>query len=86
MTPIFASAPIQQGGLALSPEELALPMAFGGVALTVFALLVYPKLQPRLGMLWTCRLGLLCAVPAALLTPCASLFFTGAPSRAVSGP
>ena len=52
-------------------------MAFGGVALTVFALLVYPQLQPRLGMLWTCRLGLLIAVPAALLTPCASLFLAG---------
>ena len=77
MTPIFASAPVKQGGLNLSPQELALPMAFGGVALTVFALSLYPKLQPRLGMLWNCRLGVLLAVPTALLTPCASLFLTG---------
>ncbi len=76
MTPIFASAHFRDGGLNLKTSELALPMAAGGIALTLFALLVYPRLQPRLGMLWSCRSGLLLMVPTALLVPVASLFIS----------
>ena len=76
VTPIFASAHFKDGGLGLKTSELALPMAAGGIVLTLFALLVYPRLQPRLGMLWSCRLGLLIMVPTALLTPVASIFIS----------
>ena len=79
VTPIFASAKFRNGGLGLTPSELALPMAAGGIMLTLFALLIYPRVQPRLGMLWTCRLGLLIMVPTALLVPAASIFVSSGP-------
>jgi len=79
VTPIYASAEFKDGGLGLKPSELALPLAAGGIMLTLFALLIYPRVQPRLGMLWTCRLGLLILVPAAVLIPAASLFVSSGP-------
>ena len=79
VTPIFASAEFRDGGLRLKPSELALPMAAGGIMLTLFALIIYPRVQPRLGMLWTCRLGLLMLIPTALLIPAASLFVSNGP-------
>ena len=86
VTPIFASAKFRDGGLGLKPSELALPMAAGGIMLTLFALLIYPRVQPRLGMLWTCRLGLLIMVPTALLVPSASLFVSSGPWQPGSSP
>ena len=62
-----------QGGLAMPLSSFAAPLAFGGVVLTAFALLVYPSLQRVAGLKLTCSLGLLIGIPGDLLLPCAAL-------------
>ena len=67
MVPIFASAPLVSGGLALSTTQLALPLALGGIAIILWSLFVYPRLRRVLGTKNTCRLGLLGSTVCVLL-------------------
>ncbi len=62
-----------QGGLNLTPDEIALPVSFAGLGLVLFALLAYPRIQKRLGCMNCAKLGLLLAIPLALVIPMSSL-------------
>ena len=73
LTPIFASAPVAQGGLGWSTASLAAPLSFGGAVLIVWALWGFPWLHRRLGGVGTCRHGLWQSAPMALIIPGASL-------------
>ena len=61
-----------QGGLGLRSDQLAVPLSVGGVVLMVFALVIYPKLQARLGPLAAAKLGIMAACPIVMLVPTAS--------------
>lgn len=43
--PIFASAAVAEGGLGLTPAQLAPSLSFGGVVLCVYALKGFPWLM-----------------------------------------
>ena len=62
-----------QGGLNLTPDEIALPISFAGLGLVLFALLAYPRIQKRLGCMNCAKLGLILAIPLALTIPMSSL-------------
>lgn len=47
--PLFAATPYASGGLGMPSAQLAIPLAFGGVWLIGSALLLYPRVQSRLG-------------------------------------
>lgn len=74
VTPIFASAAVAQGGLGFSPSQLAPSLSFGGLVLVPWALLGYPPLSKKLGVVRVLRLGLWHTAPLAILTPASSLF------------
>ena len=61
-----------QGGLSLTPDEIALPVSFAGLGLVLFALLLYPRIQKRLGCLACAKVGLILAIPLALVIPMSS--------------
>jgi len=73
LIPIFASADTSIGGLGFPTSELALPLAFGGAVLFIWAIFGFPWLMDRLGVVRACRHGLMQTVPMALLVPAASL-------------
>lgn len=62
-----------QGGLNLRTDQLAWPLSVSGLTLVVFALVIYPRLQARLGPLAAAKLGLLAAIPIVMLVPATSL-------------
>lgn len=55
-------------------EDFTLPISFGGLAMVVFSLGLYPRLIKRFGALTMCRAGLLLGIPATVIMPLASLF------------
>lgn len=61
-----------QGGLGLRTDQLAWPLSISGAVLVFFALVVYPRLQARIGVLAAVKLGMTLAVPVIMLVPCAS--------------
>ena len=67
LVPIYASAPVESGGLALSTSQLAVPLAAGGAAIITWSLLGYPWLRSKLGTKNTCRSGLLGSACMVLL-------------------
>ncbi|CAL8469413.1 g8954 [Coccomyxa elongata] len=73
LTPIFASAPYDKGGLNFKPDEVALPVSFAGLGLILFSLLAYQRIQKRLGCLACAKIGLTVAIPMVLLIPMPSL-------------
>ncbi len=50
--PIFASAAVVQGGLGLTPSQLAPSLSFGGVVLMVYALKGFPRLMRCVATWW----------------------------------
>ena len=77
MMPIYASAPLVSGGLALSTSELAVPLAAGGSAIILWSLLGYPWLRSKLGTKNTCRSGLLCSAGTVILLALPSVLVPG---------
>jgi len=75
LTPIFGSAAVKDGGLGFSTSQLAPPLAFSGVTLTIYALWGFPLYRKWLGTARTCRHGLIQTAPVAMLIPMASLPF-----------
>jgi hypothetical protein len=73
LLPLFAAAPVRAGGLGLSPQRLAAPLAFGGAAVFAFTLLAYPPLVAWLGLRAATRRGFAASALAALALPLASL-------------
>ncbi|CAL5223223.1 g5700 [Coccomyxa viridis] len=71
--PVFASAPVEVGGLGLSTNVLSWPLSFGGLCFILFACLGYESLYKAVGGVWCSRLGMIVFVPVALLVPVASL-------------
>jgi hypothetical protein len=65
--------PCVQGGLELETNEIAIPTSFAGLALVLFALLLYPRVQRAIGCLACAKIGLALAVPLALLIALPSL-------------
>lgn len=63
-----------QGGLALTTDEIAIPTSFAGLGLVTFALLLYPRIQKRIGCLACAKIGLALAIPLALFIATPSLF------------
>jgi hypothetical protein len=63
----------RQGGLNFTPDEIALPVSFAGAALVFFALVLYPRIQRRIGCLACAKIGLTAAVPVVMLIPAPSL-------------
>lgn len=74
LVPIYASAPLAEGGLGFSTRQLAPSLSFSGVVLIGWALWGFPWLLRRLGATRACRNGLWQSVPMALLIPAASIF------------
>ena len=62
-----------QGGLGLTPDQIALPVSFAGVALVLFALLAYPRIQKSIGCMNCAKLGLILGMILALAIPMSSL-------------
>ena len=62
-----------QGGLGLTPDQIALPVSFAGVALVLFALLAYPRIQKSIGCMNCAKLGLILGIMLALAIPMSSL-------------
>ena len=79
LTPVFASTPVAQGGLGLTEERLALPLAVGGATLIAYTLLLSPMVASSIGFGQAMQLGLALQVPFSLLTPVTALF-TGHPA------
>lgn len=73
-TPLLASAPQSIGGLSMPEHRLAAPLAFSGVLMVAYNMLLFPTHQRVLGQVVCVQLGLALAVPSALLLPVASLF------------
>ncbi|KAI8462328.1 MAG: hypothetical protein J3K34DRAFT_462986 [Monoraphidium minutum] len=73
VVPIFASAPVAEGGLGMEEADLAVPLALNGGCLILFSLLGYPPLQRAFGTLPVSRAGLLGAAAVATLVPLPSL-------------
>ena len=67
MVPIFASAPLRNGGLGLSTTQLAVPLMVGGSSIVAWSLLGYPRLRARIGTKNTCRTGLISSSCVVLL-------------------
>lgn len=55
-------------------EEFTWPLSFGGLALVIFSLTLYPRLITRFGAIAMARAGLLLGIPATIILPLASLF------------
>lgn len=66
------AAPMQ-GGLGLRADQLALPLSICGGVLVLFALLIYPRLQARMGTLQTAKAAMLASSFLVMLLPCSSL-------------
>jgi hypothetical protein len=64
---------VVQGGLNFSPDQVALPVSFAGLALVIFALLFYQRIQRRVGCLACAKIGLTVAIFVVLLIPTPSL-------------
>ena len=75
LVPIFASAPVSEGGLAFSTKKLSGPLSFGGVVLIIWMLVGYSWVSTRCGVVRTCIYGLIQTIPTALMFPSSSLSF-----------
>eukprot|EP00887_Chlorella_sp_A99_P008220 scaffold12.g8220.t1 len=73
LVPIYASAPLPEGGLGLSTTQLAPPLAFSGVVLMAWSLVGYPWLARAVGTMRSCRVGLWHVIPVVLALPAVSL-------------
>ena len=62
-----------QGGIAMSLEAFTWPISCGGAILILYSLTAYPKIIKSLGCINLARIGLLAAIPCALLVPTSSL-------------
>ena len=62
LIPLFASAPLDRGGLALRPSQLAGPLAFSGAVFLLYAAFGYPIFQRAVGLLASCLWGLVLLV------------------------
>jgi MFS family permease len=80
LIPIYASARIVDGGLGFPTSTLALPLAFGGFILVVWALFGFPWMHARLGAVKCTTIGLIQTAPMALMIPAAT--FAWAPPAA----
>jgi MFS family permease len=76
LIPIYASAPVIDGGLGFPTSKLSSPLAFGGFILVIWALFGFPWLHARLGAVKCTTLGLIQTAPMALMIPCATLSWT----------
>ena len=74
LAPIFASAQPSAGGLAMSTSDFAWPLAFGGLTLMLFSILIYPVVQKRFGLVNCCKAGLLISISTTLIIPTAHAF------------
>jgi hypothetical protein len=73
LLPLLAAAPPGSGGLGLTPQGLAAPLAFGGAAVFAFTLCAYPPLVARAGLRAATRGGFAFSALAALALPAATL-------------
>eukprot|EP00192_Tetraselmis_astigmatica_P008292 CAMPEP_0117685994 /NCGR_PEP_ID=MMETSP0804-20121206/22140_1 /TAXON_ID=1074897 /ORGANISM="Tetraselmis astigmatica, Strain CCMP880" /LENGTH=652 /DNA_ID=CAMNT_0005497511 /DNA_START=83 /DNA_END=2042 /DNA_ORIENTATION=- len=78
VTPIYASTVPSDGGLGFTTSQLGVPLSVSGVALLVYALAGYKRMQNRFGVQRLARLGLCMSMPVWVGAPLASLFL---PSR-----
>lgn len=81
-TPIFASAPIDEGGLDMEEVQLAGPLAFGGFILMLWSVWGYPKMQKRYGTLKVAFIGHFASVGVCFLVPSSSLVVRSSPAAA----
>ncbi|EIE19491.1 MFS general substrate transporter [Coccomyxa subellipsoidea C-169] len=72
--PIFASAPIRDGGLGMSTHLLSWPLSFGGLSFILFVCLGYDRFYKAVGGVWCTRWGMVLIIPTALFVPLATLF------------
>lgn len=57
----------------MSLEAFTLPISCGGAILILYSLTAYPRVIKALGCLTLARVGLLAAIPCAILLPTSSL-------------
>lgn len=73
INPIYASDPVAEGGLHLSANQLGLAMSLGGVALALYAALLYRHMLWWLGVKRLARCALVFCAAVLMLWPSAAL-------------
>lgn len=73
VTPIYASAPPEDGGLGLSSSQLSAPLFAHGVALLLFSVLCFRRAERALGVRRLEHLALLASSIFWMMMPAASL-------------
>lgn len=73
INPIYASDSIAEGGLDLSPNQLGLAMSLGGVALALYAALLYRQILWWLGVKRLARCALILCSAVIMLWPSAAV-------------
>ncbi|KAK9863051.1 hypothetical protein WJX84_012434, partial [Apatococcus fuscideae] len=73
LLPLYASAPIELGGLLLPANQLAVPLMASGPVMIIFSIWILPPIQRSFSVLATMRWSLLVAAPLVLMVPFASL-------------
>jgi len=76
INPIYASNAVEVGGLHLSPNQLGLAMSLGGVALALYAALLYRPMLWWLGVKRLTRAALVLDAGVMMLWPAAALVLT----------
>ena len=85
LIPIFASTPVEHGGLGLSESDLAMPLACGGVMLILYTIFAMPAVAKRYTPQQSIKIGLICQIPVTLMLPTTSFFTTSRPTVAYLG-
>ena len=67
LLPLYASAPIELGGLRLPANLLAVPLMTSGPVMIIFSIWILPPIQRRLSVLKTMQWSLLIAAPLVLM-------------------
>ena len=67
--PLFASAPIELGGLSLASKDVGIFMSIGGGCTIPYTIFLFPRLIKKKGTLWLVKMGGIICMLLALLTP-----------------
>ena len=67
LLPLYASAPIELGGLLLPANQLAVPLMASGPVMIIFSIWILPPIQRTFSVLTTMRWSLLITAPLVLM-------------------
>lgn len=73
MTAVFSSAPKDKGGLALTPQNLSIPLMVAGISLASYTFGAWGTVLKRVGTIRAINIGCYVTGLAALLSPVSSI-------------